>query len=410
MTVKIEDVRAAAAAISNDVVRTPLVHSKTLSHIFGAELFLKLENLQYTASFKERGALNKLLSLGDAQRKAGVVAMSAGNHAQAVAHHATRLGIAATIVMPRFTPYIKVANTETLGARIVLEGETLAAAADHADKLAREDGLTPIHPYDDPLIIAGQGTLALEMLDDQPGLDAMIVPVGGGGLIAGCAVAAKAVNPAIDVFGVEAELYPAMHHLLKRKAVSAEGFTIAEGIAVKDPGKITRKIVKALVSEILLVGEGAIEQSVQLIAEIEKLVTEGAGAAALAAVMAHRARFAGRKVGLVLSGGNIDSRLLATVLMRGLMRSGRLIRIRVEMGDVPGTLARVTQLIGDLGGNIVEVDHERWYYDVPVRLTQVDFLIETRGPEGADAIVDGLADAGYVAHRLSSTSLANNGP
>ena len=407
MTPKIDDVRAAAAAIAADVIRTPLVHSRTLSQIFGAELHLKLENLQYTASFKERGALNKLLSLTAAQRKAGVVAMSAGNHAQAVAHHATRLGIAATIVMPRATPYIKVANTETLGARVVLKGDSLTEAADHADRLAREDGMTPIHPYDDPLIIAGQGTLALEMLEDQPDLEALVVPIGGGGLIAGCAIAAKAVRPEIEVVGVEAELYPAMSHTLQRKPVSAEGFTIAEGIAVKDPGKITRKIVKALVSEILLVGEGAIEQSVQLIAEIEKLVSEGAGAASLAAVMAHPDRFAGRKVGLVLSGGNIDSRLLATVLMRGLMRSGRLIRLRVEMGDVPGTLARVTHLIGDLGGNIVEVEHERWYYDVPVRLTQVDFLIETRGPEGADAIVEGLTDAGFVAHRLSSTSLAN---
>lgn len=405
MTPTIQDIRAAAKAVDPNVIRTPLVHSRTLSRIYGAEIHLKLENMQYTASFKERGALNKLLSLDPAQRAAGVVAVSAGNHAQAVAYHATRLGIDATIVMPRFTPFIKVSNTETLGARIVLEGETLTEAARHAETLAARDRLTPIHPYDDPLIIAGQGTVALEMLEQLPDLEVLVVPIGGGGLISGCAIAAKAVKPDIEVIGVEAEMYPAMYQTLQGREVIAEGFTIAEGIAVKEPGRITRDLVKALVSEILLVGEGAIEYAVELISEIEKLVAEGAGAAALAAVIAHRDRFAGRRVGLVLSGGNIDSRLLASVLMRGLFRSGRLVRLRVELGDVPGSLGRVTQLIGDLGGNIVEVDHERWFYDVPVRMTEVDFLIETRDPGNSDAIVTGLNNAGIPARRLSSTAL-----
>lgn len=401
----INDIRAAAAVIADHVVRTPLVHSHTLSTMLGAEIHLKLESLQFTASFKERGALNKLTALTPEQRAAGVVAMSAGNHAQAVACHATRLGVPSTIVMPRFTPFVKVSNTEALGATVALEGENLSEAAAYADQLAKDKGLTRIHPYDDPLIIAGQGTVALEMLNDRPDLDTLSVPIGGGGLISGCAIAAKAIKPEIEVIGVEAELYPAMHQTLSGAPVHAEGFTIAEGIAVKDPGKLTQEIVRDLVDEIVLTSEAAIEQGVQMIAEIEKLVTEGAGAAALAAIIEHRERFAGKRVGVILSGANIDSRVLASVLMRGLVRSGRLVRLRVRVGDVPGSLSRVTGLIGELGGNIVEVDHERWYYDVPVRMTELDFLIETRGPDNADAIVQGLRKAGLKAQILSGAAL-----
>ncbi len=405
MTVTIEDIRAAAAAIAGGIVHTPCMHSRTLSEICGARLFLKLENLQYTASFKERGALNKLLALSAAERRAGVIAMSAGNHAQAVAFHAAALGIAATIVMPRATPFNKVANTERLGATVVLHGDSLAEAARFAADRCRREGRVFIHPYDDAHVIAGQGTVALEMLDEVPGLEVLVVPIGGGGLIAGCATAARAVKPEIEVIGVEAELCPSMSRALKGESAARDGDTIAEGIAVESPGALTRPVVEALVADILLVGEGDIEHAVQLTAEIEKLVVEGAGAAPLAAVLTHRGRFSGRTVGLVVSGGNIDSRLLSLVLMRGLVRAGRLVRLRVEVSDVPGSLARVTARIGELGANIVEVAHERWYYDVPVRMTEVDFLIETRDGDHARAVLDGLAEAGIPAHRLSSTAL-----
>jgi threonine dehydratase len=409
MTVTIEQIRAAGAAIAGSVVNTPLIHSRTLSEICGATLFLKLENLQYTASFKERGALNKLLSLDAAARAAGVIAMSAGNHAQAVAHHATRLGIAATIVMPHNTPFIKVTNTERLGARVILHGDGLAEAESFARDLGQRDGLSVVHPYDDGHVIAGQGTVALEMLETNPDLEVLVVPVGGGGLIAGCATAAKAVKPAIEVVGVEAALYPSMHQALRGEEPGVQGETIAEGIAVKTPGTLTRAVIARLVADIILVGEGEIEHAVHLTAEIEKLVVEGAGAAPLAAVMAGRARFAGRRVGLVVSGGNIDSRILASVLMRGLVRAGRLVRLRVEVSDQPGSLARVTALIGEFGGNIVEVKHERWFYDVPLRMTEIDFLLETRDAANAGEIVAGLTDQGLPVRLLSSTALDGGG-
>jgi threonine dehydratase len=407
VTVTLATIRAAAAALDGLVVRTPLIHSRTLSDIAGAELHLKLENLQYTASFKERGALNVLRQLGDAERAAGVIAVSAGNHAQAVAHHAARLGIAAVIVMPNNTPFIKVSNTESLGARVELHGDNLGEASAYAHSLADDRGYVFIHPYDDPRIIAGQGTLALEMLEQNPELDILVVPIGGGGLISGCAIAAKALRPEIEIVGVEAALYPSMKQAIEGAAPTAEGHTIAEGIAVKSPGTLTRPIIEKLVSDILLVSEGAIEQAVHLIAEIEKLVSEGAGAAPLAAVIEHRERFAGKRVGLVLSGGNIDSRLLASVLMRGLVRSGRLVRVRIEVSDLPGSLARVTGLIGEHGGNIIEVDHERWYYDVPVRLTELDLLIETRDSENARHIVQALVEEGFPTRLLSGAALGH---
>jgi threonine dehydratase len=405
MTVTIKDIRAAAAAMDGLVVRTPLVYSKTLSDITGSELYLKLENLQYTASFKERGALNRLTALNDAERAAGVIALSAGNHAQAVAYHANRLGIEAVIVMPDNTPFIKVSNTSKLGARVELHGDSLNEASEFAHSLADEKGYVFIHPYDDELIMAGQGTLALEMLDQNPELDVLVVPIGGGGLIAGCAIAAKAVRPEIEIIGVEAALYPSMKEAIEGAPATAQGHTIAEGIAVKSPGALTRPIIEKLVSEILLVSEGAIEQAVHLIAEIEKLVSEGAGASPLAAVIEHRDQFAGKRVGLVISGGNIDSRLLASVLMRGLVRSGRLVRIRIEATDLPGSLARVTGLIGEHGGNIIEVDHERWYYDVPVRFTELDLLIETRDADNARDIVRVLIDEGFPTRLLSGAAM-----
>jgi threonine dehydratase len=402
MTVTIDDIRAARAAIAGEVARTPLVTSRTLSEIAGADIRLKLENLQYTASFKERGALNRLLALAPEERKRGVIAVSAGNHAQAVAYHATRLGIAATVVMPAATPFIKVANTERLGAHVVLEGDTLAEAATRADALAAAESLVFIHPYDDALVIAGQGTVALEMLEDAPDLDVLVVPVGGGGLIAGCAVAARAVNPGIEIVGVEAALYPSMRQALAGEEPRVHGETIAEGIAVKTPGTLTRAIVADLVADILLVGESEIERAVHLTAEIEKLVVEGAGAAPLAAVLSNRERFAGLRCGLVVSGGNIDSRLLSSVLMRGLVRDGRLVRIRVEVSDRPGQLSAVTALIGELGGNIVDVHHDRWYRDIPVKMTGIDFVVEIRDDSAAQRIVDGLTGHGFDARRLSS--------
>jgi threonine dehydratase len=405
MPVTFEDIRAAADAIRGSVVETPCVKSETLSQIAGAELFLKLESLQYTASFKDRGALNRMLALAPEERDAGVIAMSAGNHAQSVAYHARRLGVPATIVMPKATPFVKIRNTEMLGAEIVLHGDSLEEASDHANGLAREEGLTFIHPYDDDLVIAGQGTVGLEMLDSVPDLEMVVVPVGGGGLIAGVATAVKALRPEIEVYGVEAALCPSMREALAGQRPSAHGLTIAEGIAVKTPGMRTLPIVEATVEDILLVAEGEIEYAVHLMAEIEKLVTEGAGAAALAAVLAHAPVFAGRRVGLIVSGGNIDSRLLASVLMRGLVRDGRLARVRVEVSDIPGSLARVTEQIGALGGNIVEVEHERWFQDVPARLTEVDFLIETMDREATRALIEGLVDAGYTVRRLSSTAL-----
>ncbi len=405
MTVSIEEIRKAERTLRGNIARTPLVHSRTLSEITGAELFLKLENLQYTASFKERGALVRLKSLTRAERARGVIAMSAGNHAQAVAYHASRMGISATIVMPHNTPFLKVANTRALGATVALQGDDLDEATRYAHEVAERDGLVFVHPFDDPHIIAGQGTVALELLRQQPDLEILVVPVGGGGLIAGCAIAAQAVNPDIEIIGVEAELYPSMRQALGGEPARSQGQTIADGIAVKEPGKLTRAVVAELVSEIVVVSEGAIERAVHLIAEIEKLVAEGAGATPLAAILEHRDRFAGRRAGLVISGGNIDSRLLASVLMRGLVRSGRLVRLRVEVSDQPGSLSRVTRMIGDLGGNIVEVDHERWYYDVPVRMTQLDMLIEARDSDNAQAIVEGLAAAGFPARLLSNTAL-----
>ena len=387
MAVSLTDIRAAAARISGAVERTPFVRSRTLSALTGAEVFLKFENLQFTASFKERGALNKLLSLSAEERGRGVIAMSAGNHAQAVAYHAARLGIPATIVMPKGSPNTKIKNTRVHGARVLLEGESLHEAGAHARGLAAREHLVFVHPYEDPLIIAGQGTVALEMLETVPDLDVLVVPVGGGGLISGIATAAKGLNRHIKIFGAESKTYPSMHQRLNNLPVNVGGDTIAEGIAVKDVGDIAFEIIKSLVEEVLIVEEETIERAVVALIEIEKTVAEGAGAAALAALLEHPSRFAGKRVGLPISGGNIDSRVLASVLMRGLVRDARLVRLRVTMPDVSGSLAKVATLIAEAGGNIVEIQHQRIFGTASVRSPEVEFLIETRDREHTEALV-----------------------
>jgi threonine dehydratase len=391
---ELAEIRAAAARIAGAVSRTPLLASRTLSQLTGAELRLKFENLQFTASFKERGALNKLLQLTAAERARGVIAMSAGNHAQGVAFHAQRLGIRAVIVMPRGTPNTKVRGTEVLGADVRLEGDTLAEAASHARQLCEREGLVFVHPYDDTAVIAGQGTVGLEILEGWPEVDCLVVPIGGGGLIAGIATAAKALKPGIEVLGVESKTYSAMYQRLHGQPVSVGGDTIAEGLAVRDVGELTLAIARARVDEVLLVEEDAIESAIVALAELEKTVVEGAGAAGLAAVMSHPQRFAGRRVALPLCGGNIDTRVLASVLMRGLVRDGRLVRLRVSLPDVAGSLARVCTLIGEAGGNIVEVEHQRVFGTASVRTPEVEFVIETRGREHGQVILAALEAGG----------------
>ena len=394
MPVTIDDIRAAAKRIAGAVEQTPFVRSRTLSKLTGAEIFLKFENLQFTASFKERGALNKLLSLSEAERKRGVIAMSAGNHAQAVAYHAARLGIPAVIVMPKGSPNTKVRNTRVHGAEVVLEGDSLADAARHAFERAKKDNLVFVHPYEDPLVIAGQGTCGLEMLEEMPDLDMLVVPVGGGGLIAGIAIAAKSSNQKIKIYGVESRTYPSMQQRLKGLPVQVGGDTIAEGIAVRDIGKTPLAIAKALLDQVLTVDEVAIEHAICLFLEVEKTVAEGAGAAGLAALLAHPQHFTGRKVGLVLCGGNIDTRLLASVLLRGLVRDGRIVRLRLMIGDLPGQLARVAGLIGKAGGNIVEVQHQR-LFGVVAKATELDVTVETRGRDHMRELVAALEAEGF---------------
>jgi threonine dehydratase len=396
MSVTLDDIRAAAQRIAGAVARTPCMHSRTLSQLTGAEVWLKFENLQFTASFKERGALNKLLTLDAASRKRGVIAMSAGNHAQGVAYHATRLGARAVIVMPRGTPNTKLHNTQVLGAEVVVEGDTLAEAARHAHEIEAREGLTFIHPYDDPAVVAGQGTVALEMLEQAPALDALVVPIGGGGLIAGMATAARALKPGIEVLGVESKNYSAMHQRLHGLPVSVGGDTIAEGLAVSDVGELPLSILQDFAIEVLLTDEETIEAAVVSLVEIEKTVAEGAGAAGLAALLEHRARFAGRRVGVPVCGGNIDARMLASVLMRGLVRDGRLVRLRVVLPDTAGSLAKVATMIGDAGGNLVEVQHQRVFGTASVKSPEVEFVLETRGREHAAQIAAHLAERGVI--------------
>ena len=405
MAVSLDDIRATHGLIAGAVERTPCAHSRTLSRIAGCEVYLKLENEQYTASFKDRGALVKLLSLTPAERARGVIAASAGNHAQGVAYHAERLGIPAIIVMPKGTPFTKVIHTRAFGAEVVLIGEDVSQARVKAEALCAERDLVFVHPYDDERVIAGQGTVALEMLEDRPELDCLIVPIGGGGLMAGMALAAKALKPAIEIYGVQTELYPSMVGALRGGPAPTGGQTIAEGIAVKEPGRLTIEIIRRLAADVFLVGESAIEQAVLMLLEIEKTVTEGAGAAPLAALLANKARFAGRKVGLVVSGGNIDTRILASILMRGLVRQGRLVRLRVKISDKPGTLAQVAEIVGELGGNIVEIYHQRLFYDVPVKLAELDVVAETRDMTHAREIQARLSEAGFPTRILVGTAV-----
>jgi threonine dehydratase len=400
MSITFADIEAARARIAGAVEVTPCRVSRTLSAVTEATLALKFENQQFTGSFKERGARNTLLQLTPEQRARGVIAMSAGNHAQGVAYHARQLGIAATIVMPRGTPYLKIAQTEHFAPRILIEGEGLAGAEDFARELGKQDGLVFVHPYDDEAIIAGQGTLVLEMLEAEPDLDMLVVPVGGGGLISGCAIAAKGVNPDIEVIGVETELYPSMRQALAGEAATSGGATIAEGIAVSRPGSRTLPLVRELVSEVVSVPEAEIERAVLLLLEIEKTVVEGAGAAGLAAILADPKRFAGRRVGLVLSGGNIDSRMLSNIILRGLVREGRLTRAMVEIPDLPGSLADVARIIGDAQANIVDVSHERAFTRMPVKSTALLVVFETRDRAHAEAVLAALGEAGFRAQHV----------
>ena len=404
MTIGLAEIQAAAAALDGQVVRTPCLPSARLSEVLGAEITLKLETLQHSSSFKDRGALVKLLSLTPEERARGVIAMSAGNHAQGVAYHATRLGIPAIIVMPRLTPFVKVEKTTQFGAKVVLEGDSVDEAADYAHKLAAARDLVFIHPYDDPAIIAGQGTIGLEILADVPELEVLVVPIGGGGLIAGVATAVKAQQPAIEIVGVQAAACPSMHR--KRAGLPEAPLrpTIAEGIAVRRPGELTLPIIRALVGDILLVEEDAIEAAILTLLEVEKLVVEGAGAAGLAAVMTERARFAGRRVGLILCGGNIDLRLLSVVILRGLVHSKRLIALQVGMPDAPGNLAKAAALIGEAGGNILEVEHQRAFSPLSIKSTGVNFILETRNAAHATEVITGLRAAGFEVRVLEGAS------
>jgi threonine dehydratase len=396
--VTIADIEAAAARLAGQVLDTPCVESKTLSQIVGAQVFLKFENLQFTASFKERGALNKLAALVESgQPMKGVIAASAGNHAQGVAYHAQRLGLRAVIVMPQHTPTVKVERTRGFGAEVVLTGDNFDEARDHAFALAEAQGLSFVHPFDDPLVIAGQGTIGLEMLRAQPTLDTLVIAVGGGGLISGIATAVRALKPGVEIVGVQTSRFPAMVNAVKGTAYPQGSSTIAEGIAVGQPGKITREIVRERVDDLVLVDEGDIEQAVLMLLEIEKTVVEGAGAAGLAALLKDPARFAGRKVGLVLCGGNIDPLLLAAIIERGMVRAGRLARIRVAARDTPGVLARITALVAEAGANIDEVHHQRAFSTLSAQSVDVELVVQTRNPAHVRAVVERLQEAGFDA-------------
>ena len=400
-TPTLSDIRAAAEQIRGAVIRTPFLPAPRLSRVTGADIAVKYENLQATSSFKERGALVKLLSLSAEQRRRGVVAMSAGNHAQAVAYHAQRLDIPATIVIPRPTPFVKVAATRGFGATVLLDGETLADCEPAVHAMVRDKGMVLVHPYDDPLIITGQGTIGLEVLEDAPDLEVLIVPVGGGGLIAGIATAAKALKPGIEIIGVETELYPSVWAALRGQTPKIGRESLAEGIAVKNVGALTLPIIEKLVDDVVLVNEAAIEQAVAAYLMLQKTMAEGAGAVGLAAVMADRPRFAGRRVGLVLAGGNIDPRLAASIMGRELAREDRIVAIRVFIDDRPGVLGRIADTIGAEGGNIIEVSHQRGLLNVPPKGAVVDVTMETHGTSHALEIINALSAAGYRVERLS---------
>ena len=399
--IDIASIQTARENLRGQVLKTPFTLSRTLSDIFGAEIWLKFENLQFTASFKERGALNRMLTLSEEERAKGVIAVSAGNHAQGVAYHAQRMGVPAVIVMPRFTPTVKIANTRRFGAEVVLAGDTFDDAKARGYELAQERGLIMIHPYDDEAVISGQGTVALEMLEDQPQLDTLVVAIGGGGLISGIATAAKALKPGIEIIGVQTERFPSMYAAVKGVSMPQGAYTIAEGIAVKSPGALTQPIVTQLVDRLELVSESDIEHAIVVLLEIEKSVVEGAGAAGLAALLRAKEegsdRYKGKRIGLVLTGGNIDPLMLGELIERGMVRAGRLARIRVDLRDLPGALAHATKLIADAQANITEVHHQRAFTSLPVRNVEVDFVLQTRGHEHIQEVIDILNAAGFAA-------------
>ena len=395
-----DDVRAAAARIAGAVIRTPTAFSQTLSAITGAQIYLKFENLQFTAAYKERGALNAMLLLGGEKCNRGVIAASAGNHAQGLSYHGTRLGIPVTIVMPKTTPTVKVMQTEAVGGTVVLVGESFEDAYAHARQLETELGLTFVHPFDDPHVAAGQGTVALEMLEDVPELDMLVLPVGGGGLASGMGTIARAIKPEIGLIGVEAELFPSMYNLLNDKQLPVGGDTLAEGIAVFDPGEFTSKVLAGLLDDFVLVSEAELEGAVALLLQIEKTVVEGAGAAGLAAVLAHRHLFEGRKVGIVLTGGNIDTRLLANVLLRDLARSGRLARLRLTLQDRPGALFKVMKEFDAHNINIIEIWHQRIFTHLPAKGLVTDIECEARDREQIDGLVAALRAKGYAVSQV----------
>jgi threonine dehydratase len=397
LPVTLADVKAAAATIRGSTIVTVCNESRTLGAVLGCRIWLKFENLQFTSTFKERGALNRLEALSPDERRRGVIAMSAGNHAQGVAYHARRLGIPATIVMPIGTPMVKIENTRQLGAEVIICGVTLEEAGAFAREHCQARDLVFIHPYDDPLVIAGQGTTALEMLDAVPGLDTLVVPIGGGGLISGIAVAAKALKPDLRIVGVQARLYPSMYNAIKGADLPMRGDTLAEGIAVKAPGRITTDIIRHLVDDIVLVTEDQLERAASMLISIEKTVVEGAGAAGLAAILSDPARFEGRHVGLVLTGGNIDTRLIASVLTRELAREGRLTQLAIDIVDRPGQLAAVSALLAEVGANIVEVSHQRTFSDLPAKGTLLELVIETRDRAHLDDVLAKLSAAGFKA-------------
>lgn len=404
MHLSFDDVKAAAKLIEGRVLRTPFIPSMKLSEITGADVWLKLENLQHTGAFKVRGALVKLLSLSDAERKAGVVAASAGNHAQGVGYFSRQLGIPATIVMPKNTPFTKISRTEALGAKVVLHGDGFMQARDHALELSQSEGFAFVHPYDDDRVIAGQGTVAMEMLEDKPDLDAMLISIGGGGLISGCGIAAKAMKPDIELYGVQAALFPSMYDAYHQTVTEFTGDqTIADGIAVKEPSVNTHAIIDQVVDNVFLAGELDIEQAIQNYLEMQRIIAEGAGAAPLAALMHNKDAFKGKSVGLVVSGGNIDSRMLSSILMRGLAREGRLASLRINIPDMPGVLAIISKIIGDSGSNIIEVHHQRLFSDVALKQTQIDVAVETIDRKHVQALVDNLCEAGFDTRVLSAT-------
>ena len=404
MAVTADQIRDTAVRLDGQIIRTPMLEAPMLSRNLGCDLFLKLECLQHTSSFKARGALNAMLGLNDKQRQLGVIAMSAGNHAQAVAYHAEHMGIPATIVMPAQTPFAKVARTRAFGAKVVLEGRNLNECEGTVNALIQEHGLTLIHPYDNELVMMGQGTAGLEMLIDQPDLDILVVPIGGGGLMGGIATIARDMRPNIKIYGVQTELYPSMKLAVEGKEITCGGETLAEGIAVKKPGGVTLPVVDALVDEILLIDERDLEWAVGALIEQQRVVSEGAGAAGIAAIHANPALFAGKKVGVVICGGNIDPRLLASILNRNMAVDGRIARLRIDISDEPGMLAAISTTIGKCGGNIVEIYHQRLFYDVPAKLAKIDAVIETRGPDHVDEIIAALRAAHFQVRQLDDSA------